>query len=63
RYILPINRQSAMYQYAQTLNLGGFLSAQFPLRYQGVEYRGQVFERGIVFIRADGVGEVSHVGL
>jgi len=63
RYIYPINRKSALYLYAQANNLGDFLSAEFPLRHAGVEYRGQVFEKGIVFIRHDGTGSVSHVPL
>jgi hypothetical protein len=63
RYILPINRNSAMYQYAQANNLGDFISAEFPLRHEGIEYRGQVFEKGIVYVKADGSGVITHIAL
>jgi hypothetical protein len=63
RYIYPINRKSVLYLYAQANNLGDFLSAEFPLRNEGIEYRGQVFEKGIVFMRYDGTGSVLHVPL
>jgi len=63
QYIYPINRKSALCLYAQANNLGDFLSAEFPLRHEGIEYRGQVFEKGIVFMRYDGSGSVLHVPL
>ena len=63
QYIIPVNRNSALYQYARTNNLGDFLSAEFPASHAGVEYTAQVFERGIVYTRADGAGSVAHVAL
>ncbi len=63
RYILPVNRNSALYEYARANNLGDFISAEFPLCHHQVEYRGQVFEKGIVFVRADGTGSIAHVPL
>ena len=61
QYIIPVNRQSGLYQYAHTNNLGQFLSAEFPVQYQGVEYRAQVFERGIAYNRAGDPGSVKHI--
>jgi hypothetical protein len=63
QYIFPINRNSDLYQYARTNNLGDFISAEFPLRHQGVEYRAQVFEKGIVYVKVDRSGPVMHVEL
>ncbi|MFC1976537.1 hypothetical protein ACFLXQ_09075, partial [Chloroflexota bacterium] len=61
QYIIPVNRNSAMYQYAQANNLGEFLSSEFPVRHQETEYRAQVFEKGIVYMKSDGSGAVTHV--
>jgi hypothetical protein len=61
QYIIPVNRSSDLYRYAQTNSLGEFLSAEFPLQHQGVEYRAQVYDKGIVYIKADGSGGVMHV--
>jgi hypothetical protein len=63
QYIVPVNRNSDLYQYARANNLGDFLSAEFPVRYQEVEYRAQVFEDGIVYVKADGSGAIMHVVL
>jgi hypothetical protein len=63
QYIIPINRNSDLYRYAQANNLGEFLSAEFPLQHQGEQYRAQVFENGIVYIKADGSGAVAHIAL
>jgi hypothetical protein len=52
-YLIPVNRNSAFHQYAQANNLGEFLSAEFSVTHQGVEYRAQVFERGIVYAKAE----------
>ncbi|MCB9106069.1 MAG: hypothetical protein H6633_17770 [Anaerolineales bacterium] len=58
-YVIPVNRASALYQYAQTKSLGQYLSAEFPIQYKGVDYRAQVFERGIVYVRLDRSGVVK----
>jgi hypothetical protein len=63
QYIIPVNRNSDLYQYAQANNLGDFLSAEFPVRHQEAEYRAQVFEKGLVYVPSDGSGGVTHVGL
>ncbi|MBN1218711.1 MAG: hypothetical protein JXM69_07275 [Anaerolineae bacterium] len=63
QYIIPVNRNSDLYQYAQANKLGEFLSAEFPLRHQEVEYRAQVFEKGIVYVKADGSGGLTHIEL
>ncbi|MBN1218710.1 MAG: hypothetical protein JXM69_07270 [Anaerolineae bacterium] len=60
-YIFPVNRASDLYQYACAHRLGDFLSAEFPVAYEGVTYRAQVFEKGIVYVPADGDGPVKHV--
>jgi len=60
--IYPVNRKADLYQYARANRLGDFLSAEFSLQFQGVKYRAQVFEAGIVFVRADGGGPVGHTG-
>jgi hypothetical protein len=63
QYIIPVNRNSDLYQYARANNLGDFLSAEFPLRFQEATYRAQVFEKGVVYVKADGSGAVMHVEL
>ncbi len=63
QYIIPVNRTSALYQYAQANNLGDFLSAEFPLRHQDIDYQAQVFERGIVYVKLAGAGTVMHFPL
>ncbi len=63
QYIIPINRNSELYRHARANSLGDFLSAEFPLEYQGVEYRAQVYEKGIVYVKADGSGDIDYVEL
>ncbi|MBN1993587.1 MAG: hypothetical protein JW953_12880 [Anaerolineae bacterium] len=63
QYIIPVNRNSALYQHAQAHHLGEFLSSEFPLRHRGVEYRAQVFEKGIVYVKADEAGPVREIEL
>ncbi len=60
QYIIPVNRQSRLYQYAQMNNLGQFLSAEFPVQYQGSQYRVQVFAGGFVYLEA-GHDLVKHI--
>jgi hypothetical protein len=62
-YSLPINRSSVLYQYARKKRLGDFMSAEFSWQYQDVEYRVQVFEKGLVYIRADETGPAGHIKL
>jgi hypothetical protein len=60
-YLLPVNRDAPLFKYAKAHNLGDFLSAEFSVTHQGVEYRVQGFQRGIVFARADKPDAVSHL--
>jgi hypothetical protein len=61
QYIIPVNRLSALYQYAQRNKLGEFLSAEFLVRFQEQEYRAQVFERGITYFKVGQPDKISHV--
>ena len=63
QYITPVNRNSALFQYARGQNLGDFLSAEFSLQHQGSEYRAQVFERGIVYVRVNQPDIITHITL
>ena len=60
-YIIPVSRRSRLYRYAQANNLGQFLSAEFPLQHQGVEYQAQVFEKGIAYFALNHPETVRHV--
>jgi hypothetical protein len=61
KYLIPVNRRSSLYQYAQANNLGQFLSAEFPVQHQGVDYRAQVFEWGITYYSVDAPESVKHI--
>jgi hypothetical protein len=63
QYIIPINRNSDLYKYAQANSLGEFLSAEFSLQHQSGQYRAQVYEKGIVYVRADGSAAIAHIAL
>lgn len=54
RHLIPF------YQYAQTHNLGQFLSVEFSAQCQGVTYRVQIFERGIIYAPADAPDDIRH---
>ncbi len=60
-YAIPYEPQAGLARYAAGRNLGAVRSGEFPLRYRQIDYQVQVFERGIVYQRADQPQLVSHV--
>ncbi|MEM7345102.1 MAG: hypothetical protein AAF485_12730 [Chloroflexota bacterium] len=60
-YIIPVNRQSLLYQYAQQNNLGHFCSAEFSFEHQTVIYRAQVFEQGIAYYTMADPDVIDHI--
>jgi hypothetical protein len=48
-WIIPLNKDAAFWKYAQAHNLGERLTAEFDITYDGIQYRYQVYERGIVY--------------
>ena len=47
--IVPIDRQSHLYQFAVKHQLGEQLSGEFTFIYEGANFRAQAFELGVVF--------------
>ena len=48
---MPINDTAALYRYAQQNNLGYPQTDEFQFSFQGVQYLGQVFNLGIVYVQ------------
>ena len=61
QYIIPINRLSALYKYAKSQKLGEFLSAEFSVTCDDVDYRAQVFEKGIAYFAVDNPENIDHI--
>jgi hypothetical protein len=63
QHLIPLDRQAALYQYAQTQRLGQFLSAEFSLTWAGIDYRAQLFEKGLVYLDPADPQSISHFTL
>jgi hypothetical protein len=58
---LALHRDSTLYRYAQAQQLGDFLSVEFPVWLQDVEYRAQLFEQAIVYFKASEPNVIRHL--
>ncbi len=58
---VPVNRQSLFYRYAVEHDLGEKVSDEFTLEHEGVTYRAQAFEGGVVYAPAQQLDQIDHV--
>jgi hypothetical protein len=60
-HIIPLNPDAAFYRYGRQHDLGERLSAEFDFEHEGVMYRAQTFEKGIVYAPVGHWDQVTHV--
>jgi hypothetical protein len=58
---MPINTDAALYKFAQANNLGYPQTDEFTFTHDNADYLGQVFNRGIVFVKKGDWGNVQWV--
>ena len=56
--IIPLNRETLFYKYAQTQGLGERLTDEYEVEHAGRRYRAQIYEHGIVYAEV-GVWQVA----